>query len=58
MQVCEHCKSRYTWDCDDGRPYPIGGCRDFELDWNTLTNKQKKAILRVLKSEERDDDLD
>lgn len=58
MQVCEHCKSRYTWDCDDGRPYPKGGCRDFELDWDTLTNKQKKAILRFLRNEERDDDWD
>lgn len=52
MQVCEHCKYRYSWDCDDGRPYPKGGCDDFELDSNTLTNKQKKAIKRVLRNEE------
>lgn len=52
MQVCEHCKYRHSWDCDDGRPYPKGGCDDFELDPGTLTNKQKKAIKRVLRNEE------
>lgn len=56
MQVCEHCRSRHSWDCDDGHAYPKGGCDNFELDYSTLTNKQKKAIRRVLQNEERDDD--
>ena len=55
MQVCEHCEYRHSWDCDDGLAYPKGGCDDFKLDYNSLTNKQKKAIKRVLKNEEFSD---
>lgn len=40
MAVCEHCKSRHTWDCDDGLPYPKGGCDNFILDVETLTKSQ------------------
>lgn len=46
--VCDHCKSRFTWDCDDGTAYPMGGCSDFSLDWDTLSKKQKKAIQKIL----------
>ena len=51
--LCEHCKSRYSWDCDDGLAYPKHGCEDFELDWNTLSNKQKKAVIRNLDDKEK-----
>lgn len=56
MQVCEHCRSRHSWDCDDGYAYPKGGCDNFELDYSTLSNKQKKTIKRVLQNEEREED--
>lgn len=53
MSVCEHCKSRYSWDCDDGYAYPKHGCSEFVLDWDTLNQKQKKAIIRNLDEKER-----
>ena len=44
---CEHCKYRHSWDCDDGLPYPKGGCESFTLDENTLT-KEQLDMLTVL----------
>ena len=52
MAVCEHCRYRFSWDCDDGRPYPRKGCEDFELDFRTLSEKQQKAIRRILAQED------
>lgn len=52
--VCDHCKSRYTWDCDDGRAYPRGGCEDFSLDFATLNRKQQKAIQKILSNNDYD----
>lgn len=46
--ICDHCKFRYSWDCDDGLAYPRGGCKSFELDWETLTPNQQKAIIKRL----------
>ena len=46
--LCDHCKSRYSWDCDDGLAYPRGGCDEFSLDWDTLSGKQQKAIRKIL----------
>lgn len=43
--TCENCKSRYTWDCDDG--YARCLCEFFELDENTLT-EEERMLLRVL----------
>lgn len=44
--TCENCKSRYTWDCDDGRP--TRRCEWFELDESTLS-KEERAMLRVMR---------
>lgn len=52
--VCEHCKYRNSWDCDDGIAYPKGGCEDFTLDFDTLNRKQKKAIQRILSNNDYD----
>lgn len=52
MSICEHCKSRHSWECDDGCAYPKHGCGSFELDWNSLTYKQKKAIIVILEFSE------
>ena len=55
MTVCEHCKYRNSWECGDGWNRQKGGCEEFRLDWNTLSNEQKKAIHRHLKIEEMGD---
>ena len=53
--VCEHCRYRHSWDCDDGLAYPKGGCDNFRLDFDSLTDRQKKAIRRILAKEEKSD---
>lgn len=47
---CDYCASRYSWDCDDGwnRVSPSNICEDFKLDWDTLSDKQKKIIQNKL----------
>ena len=44
--TCENCKSRYTWDCDDG--YYRCKCENFELDENTL-GEEERRMLRVMR---------
>ena len=45
MSLCEYCKSRYSWDCDDGLAYPEYGCENFSLDYCTLSDEQKEKII-------------
>lgn len=52
--VCDHCKYRHSWDCDDRLAYPKGGCKEFALDWDTLTHKQQVAVQRVLSNNSYD----
>lgn len=52
--LCDHCKSRFSWECDDGIPYPRGGCGYFSLDWSTLSRKQQKAIMKILSNNSYD----
>lgn len=49
--TCDNCKSRHTWDCDNGWNRHKS-CDEFELDFNTLNNKQKKTIQRILDGED------
>lgn len=56
MGVCEHCKYRYSWDCDDGLAYPKGGCSDFVLDYSTTTDEQRKRIKELMYMEEIEND--
>ena len=53
MRKCDFCKYRYSWDCDDGLPYPDNGCKDFALDENTLTEEEKRlmVIFDIIKGE-------
>lgn len=47
--TCENCKSRHTWDCDDGTDAPRNyKCGDFELDESTLSEEERK-MLRVMR---------
>lgn len=45
VEKCNFCKYRYSWDCDDGSPYPANGCRDFTLDKNTLSEEEQRAFI-------------
>ncbi len=44
MSLCEYCKSRYSWDCDDGLAYPECGCENFSLDYCALSDEQKEKL--------------
>lgn len=48
MSLCDYCKSRYSWDCDDGLAYPEHGCENFTLDYYALTDEQKEKIIDIL----------
>lgn len=45
---CEHCEYRYTWDCEDYWISDNSMCENFKLDFDTLTNAQKKEIQKRL----------
>lgn len=45
VSKCNFCKSRYSWDCDDGLPYPENGCEYFSLDSNTLTEEEQRMVV-------------
>ena len=51
MSLCEHCSCRGSWDCEDRYYYPED-CDDFKLDYDTLSNKQKKKIKKIMSREE------
>ena len=51
MSLCEYCKSRYSWDCDDGLAYPECGCENFSLDYCTLSKEQKEKNYRYVNTE-------
>ena len=57
MNRCEHCRGRSSWDCDD--PYyrvsERSMCDNFDLDFSTLNDKQKKAIQKILMNEDKQD---
>ena len=55
MSVCEHCQYRYSWDCED-YVKPKNGCKQFKLDFDTLTWKQQNAIRRILSNENNYDE--
>lgn len=55
MSACDHCKHRHSWDCDDGWNRHKS-CGEFELDYSTLSNKQKKTIQKILDREDEYED--
>lgn len=44
--TCENCKSRHTWDCDDGSYRRKS--EYFELDESTLSQRERE-LLRVMR---------
>ena len=57
MSRCEHCQYRNSWECDDGwnRRSNDTVCNDFKLDYDTLTDKQKTTIQKILMREENEE---
>lgn len=57
--VCDYCENRYfslitdKWECSEGGSSTNYGCDNFSLDFDSLTERQKKAIRRILASEEK-----
>ena len=49
---CDYCIYRYSWDCEDGYVSNEHICKEFKLDFDTLSNKQKKEIQKRLMSED------
>ena len=52
MSRCDYCENRFTWDCEDFRLSNDVICKDFELDFSTLSKKQKKAVQKILMHQE------
>ena len=55
MSACDHCTYRNSYDCGDGWNRRKN-CSEFRLDFDTLTEKQKKTIQRILNREDEDDE--
>lgn len=53
---CDFCQYRYSWDCDDGSPYPENGCSDFVLDKNTLSDAEQRMLVlnEILRGEKNE----
>ena len=50
MERCDYCVYRNSWDCGDGwnRISNSSYCSEFKLDFDILSDKQKKQVQRVL----------
>ena len=50
MNRCDYCRYKGSWDCEDGwdRVRNDKLCDDFVLEFNLLSDKQKKKIQRFL----------
>ncbi len=50
MSRCDYCRYKNSWDCEDGwdRVSNDKMCEDFALDFETLSDKQKKKIQEIL----------
>lgn len=46
---CEYCVYRNSWDCGDGYNRR-SNCSSFKLDWDTLTDFEKKIVQTVLEN--------
>ena len=50
MNRCDYCRYKNTWDCEDGwgRVDNNKMCEDFVLEFEYLSDKQKKKIQKIL----------
>lgn len=51
---CEYCTYRCSWDCEDYWISDSHMCKDFKLDFDALSESQKKAIQKQLMGESYD----
>ena len=54
MRIYNHCEYRNSWDCEDGW-CDCKNCGHFKLDFDTLTEKQKKAVKRILSNQDEEE---
>ena len=45
---CEHCIYRNSWECEGWHIDDNYICKEFKLDFDSLSNKQKKEIQKRL----------
>ena len=57
MSRCDYCSCRNGWECDDEyyRVSDRNFCDNFKLDFDTLSNKQKRIIQENLMERTRYD---
>ena len=48
MKRCDYCECRFSWDCEDFKVSNDCLCDSFKLDFDTLSEGQKKTIQRIL----------
>lgn len=50
MNECKYCELRNGWECGDGwnRVNNNTPCENFKLDFDSLTEKQKKVLQEIL----------
>lgn len=53
---CDHCKYRFSWDCEYYRVSNDYICDRFDLDFSTLTEREKESIQRRLMLKGADDE--
>jgi len=51
---CEYCAYRYSWECEEYWVSNNKMCDDFKLDFDTLSESQKKAIQKRLMGDSYD----
>jgi len=45
MNLCDYCKSKNTWDCEE---MSCKSCSDFDLDFQSLPDEAKELATRVI----------
>jgi hypothetical protein len=58
MMRCDHCKYRFSWDCEYYRVSNDYICDRFDLDFSTLTEREKESIQRRLMLKGADGETD
>ena len=49
--ICTYCSYRNSYDCAD-EWNRRNNCKDFKLDWNMLSEKDKRTIQKILANRE------
>jgi len=49
---CDYCIYRNSWECEDWRVSDEYICKEFKLDFDALSESQKKAIQKALMGKE------